>query len=59
MNVDLYDFDLPEQLIAQTPLLDRSSSRLLTLNKENGHLSHQTFTDIIDCLNPGDTLRIE
>lgn len=56
MNVDLYDFDLPEQLIAQTPLLDRSSSRLLTLNKENGHLSHQTFADIIDCLNPGDTL---
>lgn len=56
MNVDLYDFELPEQLIAQTPLLDRSSSRLLTLNKENGHLSHQTFADIIDCLNPGDTL---
>jgi len=56
MNVDLYDFELPEQLIAQTPLLDRSSSRLLTLNKENGHLNHQTFADIIDCLNPGDTL---
>ncbi|KOP64426.1 S-adenosylmethionine tRNA ribosyltransferase [Bacillus sp. FJAT-18019] len=56
MNVDLYDFELPEQLIAQTPLLDRSSSRLLTLNKENGHLRHQTFADIIDCLNPGDTL---
>ncbi|AWP29075.1 tRNA preQ1(34) S-adenosylmethionine ribosyltransferase-isomerase QueA [Paenibacillus glucanolyticus] len=56
MNVDLYDFELPEQLIAQTPLLDRSSSRLLTLNKESGQISHQTFADIIDSLNAGDTL---
>lgn len=56
MNVDLYDFELPEHLIAQTPLLDRSSSRLLTLNKESGQISHQTFADIINSLNPGDTL---
>ncbi|WP_339193189.1 tRNA preQ1(34) S-adenosylmethionine ribosyltransferase-isomerase QueA [Paenibacillus sp. FSL W8-1287] len=56
MNVDLYDFELPEQLIAQTPLLDRSSSRLLTLNKESGQINHQTFADIIDSLNAGDTL---
>ena len=56
MNVDLYDFELPEHLIAQTPLLDRSSSRLLTLNKESGQISHRTFADIIDSLNPGDTL---
>ncbi|ACX63845.1 tRNA preQ1(34) S-adenosylmethionine ribosyltransferase-isomerase QueA [Paenibacillus sp. Y412MC10] len=56
MNVDLYDFELPEHLIAQTPLLDRSSSRLLTLNKKSGQISHQTFADIIDSLNPGDTL---
>ncbi|WP_054958143.1 tRNA preQ1(34) S-adenosylmethionine ribosyltransferase-isomerase QueA [Paenibacillus dakarensis] len=56
MNVDLYDFDLPEHLIAQTPLLDRASSRLLTVNKENGELSHQVFGDIINHLLPGDTL---
>ncbi len=36
MKVDLFDFHLPEELIAQTPLADRSSSRLLVLNKENG-----------------------
>ncbi|WP_018753209.1 tRNA preQ1(34) S-adenosylmethionine ribosyltransferase-isomerase QueA [Paenibacillus sanguinis] len=56
MNVDLYDFELPEELIAQTPLLDRTASRLLTLNKLNGDISHHTFSDILDCLQPGDTL---
>jgi len=56
MNVNLYDFDLPEQLIAQTPLLDRTASRLLTLNKENGEVNHHSFPDIIDFLEPGDTL---
>lgn len=56
MNVDLYDFELPEHLIAQTPPLDRSSSRLLTLDKQSGDIRHQTFADIIDYLNPGDTL---
>ncbi|MCM3129960.1 MULTISPECIES: tRNA preQ1(34) S-adenosylmethionine ribosyltransferase-isomerase QueA [unclassified Paenibacillus] len=56
MNVDLYDFELPESLIAQTPLKERSASRLLTLNKETGAMGHHTFTDIIDYLNPGDTL---
>lgn len=56
MNVDLYDFELPEQLIAQTPLLDRTASRLLTVNKENGEISHQVFGDIVNDLRPGDTL---
>ncbi|MEO2206419.1 tRNA preQ1(34) S-adenosylmethionine ribosyltransferase-isomerase QueA [Paenibacillus pabuli] len=56
MNVNLYDFELPEQLIAQTPLLDRTASRLLTLNKENGEVNHHSFPDIIDFLEPGDTL---
>lgn len=56
MNVNLYDFELPEQLIAQTPLLDRTASRLLTLNKESGEVNHHTFPDIIDFLQPGDTL---
>lgn len=56
MNVDLYDFHLPEELIAQTPLVERSASRLLTLNKEDGSIRHHVFTDILDYLRPGDTL---
>ncbi|WP_028589934.1 tRNA preQ1(34) S-adenosylmethionine ribosyltransferase-isomerase QueA [Paenibacillus massiliensis] len=56
MDVNLYDFHLPEQLIAQTPLLERSSSRLLTLNKDTGEISHHTFTAILDYLKAGDTL---
>jgi len=56
MNVDAYDFHLPEELIAQTPLSDRSSSRLLLVNKENGELAHRHFTDIINYFRPGDTL---
>jgi len=56
MNVDAYDFHLPEELIAQTPLSDRSSSRLLLVNKEDGELVHRHFTDIIDYFQPGDTL---
>lgn len=56
MNVDAYDFHLPEELIAQTPLSDRSSSRLLLVNKEDGELAHRHFTDIINYFKPGDTL---
>jgi len=56
MNVDAYDFHLPEELIAQTPLADRSASRLLLVNKEDGELAHRHFTDIIDYFNPGDTI---
>ncbi|AIQ60404.1 tRNA preQ1(34) S-adenosylmethionine ribosyltransferase-isomerase QueA [Paenibacillus borealis] len=56
MNVDNYDFNLPEELIAQTPLADRSSSRLLLVNKENGQLEHGHFTDILQQFRPGDTL---
>ena len=52
---DFY-FDLPEELIAQDPLEDRSSSRLLMLNKENGETEHHIFKEIIDYLNPGDCL---
>lgn len=52
---DFY-FDLPEELIAQDPLEDRSSSRLLMLNKETGETEHHIFKDIIDYLNPGDCL---
>lgn len=56
MDVNLFDFDLPERLIAQTPLKDRTSSKLLVLNKRTGEVKHQVFTDLIDYLQPGDTL---
>ncbi|MFD0617999.1 tRNA preQ1(34) S-adenosylmethionine ribosyltransferase-isomerase QueA [Paenibacillus sp. GCM10027629] len=56
MNVDLYDFHLPEHLIAQTPLLDRTGSKLLTVHKETGHIEHHVFSELIDYLEPGDTL---
>lgn len=52
---DFY-FDLPQELIAQDPLEDRSSSRLLILNRESGEISHHVFREIIDYLNPGDCL---
>ncbi|WP_414055098.1 tRNA preQ1(34) S-adenosylmethionine ribosyltransferase-isomerase QueA [Macrococcus equi] len=56
MDVKDFDFDLPERLIAQTPLLDRTASRLLALNKLTGEITHTHFKSIIDFLNPGDTL---
>ncbi len=52
---DFY-FDLPEELIAQDPLEDRSSSRLLKLNKETGEVEHHVFKDIIEYLKEGDCL---
>ena len=56
MNLHDFDFYLPEELIAQDPLEDRSSSRLLVLDKETGEIEHKIFKDIIDYLNPGDCL---
>lgn len=52
---DFY-FDLPQELIAQDPLKDRSASRLLMLNKITGETEHKIFHDIVDYLNPGDCL---
>lgn len=52
---DFY-YDLPQELIAQTPLQQRDSSRLLVLHKENGALEHRHFFDILDYLQPGDCL---
>lgn len=49
-------YDLPEELIAQTPLEKRDTSRLLVMNRETGALEHRHFYDIIDYLNPGDCL---
>ncbi|MBS9338349.1 tRNA preQ1(34) S-adenosylmethionine ribosyltransferase-isomerase QueA [Fructobacillus sp. M2-14] len=51
-----FDYDLPEELIAQTPLKDRSSSRLLELNAVTGEYHDKHFYDILDYLNPGDAL---
>lgn len=56
MNVSDFDFDLPERLIAQTPLAERTASRLLVLHKDTGETEHRTFTDLKMYLRPGDTL---
>ena len=58
MLVSDYDYDLPKELIAQDPLEDRSSSRLLVLNKNTGEFSHHHFKDIKEYLRPGDCLVI-
>ena len=58
MLVKDYDYELPKELIAQDPLEDRSSSRLLVLDKATGEFSHHVFTEIIDYLEPGDCLVI-
>ncbi len=55
LKSDFY-FDLPKELIAQDPLEDRSSSRLLVLDKKTGEVSHHVFREIVDFLNPGDCL---
>ncbi|MBR2997182.1 tRNA preQ1(34) S-adenosylmethionine ribosyltransferase-isomerase QueA [Candidatus Saccharibacteria bacterium] len=56
MRTDDFDYNLPEELIAQTPIKDRASSRLLVLNRKSQSLSDHIFSDIIDYLNPGDAL---
>lgn len=56
MKTEDFDYDLPQELIAQTPLKQRDSSRLLVLDKNNGHIEHKHFTDIIDYLEEGDTI---
>ena len=56
MDVKDFYYELPEELIAQDPLKERSSSRLLVLNRDTGELEHRVFKDIIEYLNPGDCL---
>ena len=56
MNVEEFDYDLPESLIAQTPLKDRDQSRLLVLGRNSGNIEHKHFKDVIDYLETGDTL---
>ncbi len=58
MDVNLFDYDLPEELIAQDPLEDRSSSRLLTLDRATGAVEHRHFYEICEMLGPGDCLVI-
>lgn len=58
MKTDDFDYYLPEELIAQTPLAKRDDSRLLILDKKTGEIEHKHFYDIIDYLNPNDVLVI-
>ena len=58
MNVTDFNFELPQELIAQDPLEDRAASRLLVLNKETGNISHRHFRDIRQYLKKGDCLVI-
>jgi S-adenosylmethionine:tRNA ribosyltransferase-isomerase len=51
-----FDYDLPEELIAQTPIEPRDASRLLVLNRKTGEITHKHFYDIVDFLMPGDCL---
>src|SRR5690625_1438146 len=56
LKLEEFDFDLPETLIAQTPLKNRAASRLLALNKNDGTIEDRTFSDIIQYFNEGDVL---
>lgn len=56
MKTEDFNFELPEELIAQTPLLKRDESRLLVLDKKTGEVEHKSFKDIIDYLNENDVL---
>jgi S-adenosylmethionine:tRNA ribosyltransferase-isomerase len=56
MDVKDFYYDLPEELIAQDPLEDRSASRLMVLDKHTGEITHRIFKDILEYLNPGDCL---
>lgn len=56
MKVADFDYELPEELIAQTPIKKRDESRLMVLNRKNQKIEHKVFKDIIDYLKPGDVL---
>lgn len=56
MKTEDFDYDLPKELIAQTPLKNRNASRMMVLDKKTGEYDDKHFTDLIDYLNPGDTL---
>lgn len=56
MKVTEFNYDLPEELIAQTPLEKRDESRLMILNRQEKTIEHNTFKNIIEYLKPGDVL---
>ena len=56
MNIEEFNYDLPEELIAQTPLENRSASRLMVVDKKTGKIKHETFKNIVSYFNAGDTL---
>ena len=56
MNLDQFDYDLPPDLIAQTPVEPRHASRLMRLNRQTGEITHHTFAEIVDFLSSGDIL---
>src|SRR3712207_3045901 len=56
MRTDDFDYDLPSELIAQTPIEPRDASRLLVLDRANGHIEHAIFRDLPRFLKPGDVL---
>ncbi len=56
MKVDLFDFELPERLIAQVPLKERDASRLMVLDKQTGGLTDSSFKEIVSFFNEGDCL---
>ena len=56
ITLDDFDYYLPEELIAQTPLMQRENCKLLVMNKKTGELEHKHFYDIIDYLHEGDVL---
>jgi len=56
LNVDQFDFELPERLIAQSPLKERTASRLMALDKRTGAVRHLHFPDLLELLHPGDLL---
>ncbi|MCL2407339.1 MAG: tRNA preQ1(34) S-adenosylmethionine ribosyltransferase-isomerase QueA [Defluviitaleaceae bacterium] len=58
MQLSDFDYNLPQELIAQTPIGDRAASRLLVLNKQSGEINHHTFRDIMQILKKGDCLVI-
>ena len=58
MKVSDFNYDLPEHLIAQTPIQKRDTSKLMVLDSYKKTIEHKTFTDIIEYLNPGDCLVI-
>src|SRR3972149_4371361 len=56
MRLSDFDYHLPQELIAQEPIADRSASRLLVVRRETGEIEHKSFTDVVEYLEPDDLL---